>query len=65
MSVQTSAQTDTCAHCAYWKPQASDNGECRRQPPQAITFKVDSETKFETRFPETMAGDWCGEFKAK
>lgn len=65
MSVQTSAKTETCAECAYWKSQTADNGECRRQPPQAISFKVDSETKFETRFPETMASDWCGEFKAK
>lgn len=65
MSVETSTVTDTCAKCAHWNAKASDSGECRRQPPQAISFKIDNETKVETCFPETSASDWCGEFKAK
>ncbi len=65
MTTEAATQTGTCVKCAYWNSQASDSGECRRQPPQAISFKVDSETKFETRFPQTTGSDWCGEFKAK
>mgnify|MGYP001118786325 CR=1 FL=1 len=65
MSVETSTQTDTCAKCTYWNATTTEAGECRRQPPQAISFKVDDETKFETRFPATAGSDWCGEFKAK
>ncbi|MFQ3270305.1 MAG: hypothetical protein ACI9A1_000619 [Lentimonas sp.] len=65
MTTETKAVTSTCAKCTYWNAQEPDQGECRRQPPQAISFKVDSETKFETRFPETAATDWCGEFKAQ
>jgi len=64
MTTQATTKTDTCATCTYWNAKASDTGDCRRQPPQAISFEVDSETKFETRFPETAGSDWCGEFKA-
>jgi len=60
----TTQQTEACAKCAYWKATADNEGVCRRQPPQAITFEVDDEVKFETRFPVTAADDWCGEFKA-
>jgi len=65
MSVQSAIKTESCAKCTYWNSSAADSGECRRQPPQAISFKVDSETKFETRFPVTAGSDWCGEFKAQ
>ncbi len=58
-------KTDTCAKCAYWNEVSSGAGECRRQPPQAISFKVSDEVKFETLFPSTKAEDWCGEFSAK
>lgn len=65
MSTETTTKTDTCVKCTHWNPLSENKGECRRQPPQAITFRVDNETKMETRFPVTSASDWCGEFKAK
>jgi hypothetical protein len=64
MSLETATKTDTCQKCAYWNAQSVDNGECRRHSPQSISFKLDSETKFETRFPNTVGSDWCGEFKS-
>lgn len=57
--------TKTCNACAYWKATDGAQGECRVRSPQAIVFKVDNETQFESRFPETKASDWCGEFAAK
>ena len=63
--METATKTETCAKCAYWNAKGTDDGECRRQPPQAISFKVNEEVKFETRFPMTAADDWCGEFSAK
>jgi len=49
----------------YWNETASSEGECRRQPPQAVSFKVDEGTKFQTCFPVTKAEDWCGEYTPK
>ena len=54
-----------CAQCAHWKALSGDQGECRARPPQAISFKVDDDVKFETRFPVTAGSDWCGEYQAK
>ncbi|MGJ3243784.1 MAG: hypothetical protein ACFE0O_12650 [Opitutales bacterium] len=66
MSTATSQQTKTCASCRYWNPSATaDEGECRRHPPQAISFKVGESVKFETRFPATASEDWCGEYEAR
>jgi len=61
----TVSKTETCSKCAHWNELTSNSGECRRQPPQAISFKVNDEVKFETRFPTTADKDWCGEFSAK
>jgi len=61
----TQTKNETCANCAHWNPISSDEGECRRHPPQAISFKVDDEVRFETRFPKTAGDDWCGEFAAR
>ena len=63
--METATSTKTCATCAHWNALSGDNGQCRRQPPQAISFKVDAGVQFETRFPETAASDWCGEYTAK
>ncbi len=65
MSTDTKTATDTCAACTYWNAESSGKGECRRQPPQAISFKVGEDVRFETKFPVTSASDWCGEFAAK
>lgn len=59
----TTTRTKTCSTCLHWNETGADKGECRRQPPQAVSFRVDEGVVFETRFPETHAGDWCGEFQ--
>lgn len=61
----TKTQAHTCESCTYWKATADAQGECRRQPPQAVTFVVDAQTQFVTRFPVTAAQDWCGEYQLK
>ncbi|MEO0794457.1 MAG: hypothetical protein AAFX93_04825 [Verrucomicrobiota bacterium] len=61
----TTTQTKTCSACAYWNETSSGQGECRVRSPQAIVFNVDAETRFESRFPETKASDWCGEFRTE
>ncbi|HRE79807.1 MAG TPA: hypothetical protein PLN52_02105 [Opitutaceae bacterium] len=54
-----------CSSCNYWNAQASsDQGQCRRHAPQTVVFNVDAGVKFESRFPETKAADWCGDYSA-
>ncbi len=62
MTTSTKADIKTCSACRYWNEQSDNEGECRVRPPQAISFRVDEETHFETVFPVTKAEDWCGEF---
>lgn len=55
-----------CESCTYWQAKSSaTSGECRRHAPQTIAFTVDAGVKFESRFPETKAADWCGDYAAK
>lgn len=63
--METATQTKACGSCAHWNATSADKGQCRRQPPQAISFKVDDATQFETCFPVTASNDWCGEYEAK
>ncbi len=65
MSTVTNTRTETCSQCKFWNASTADEGECRRQPPQAISFRVGDDLKFETRFPVTASDDWCGEFAQK
>jgi hypothetical protein len=66
MSTTTKAATCTCADCKHWSNQAkASEGECRRHAPQALVFVIDAKTKFESRFPATQAGDWCGDFEKR
>jgi hypothetical protein len=66
METKEATTTRTCATCRHWNASATaDTGECRRHPPQAISFKVGDAMKFETRFPATAGNDWCGEYEAK
>jgi hypothetical protein len=58
-------QTKACSACAHWKKLSETEGECRVRAPQTVVFKVDEETKFETKFPVTLADDWCGEYTGK
>ncbi len=62
-TASATATMKACQACLYWDSSAgTGKGFCRRNAPQSIVFKVDDEVKFETRFPETAANDWCGEF---
>ena len=61
----TRPATAVCSACKHWNSQSSNEGECRRHSPQALAFVVDSETKYESRFPVTKANDWCGDFEAR
>lgn len=63
--METATKSKTCSACAYWNDKTGSMGECRVRSPQSIVFKVDDETKFESRFPETKASDWCGEFQPR
>ncbi|MGE9268843.1 MAG: hypothetical protein ACQKBY_12175 [Verrucomicrobiales bacterium] len=63
-NTMTDTATKSCAACAYWKEEGNA-GECRRHAPQTIAFEVDDEVKIESKFPETQASDWCGDFSAK
>jgi hypothetical protein len=62
--MSTPTITKKCEACTYWKNQGHE-GECRRHAPQTIVFNVDSNVKFESRFPVTKDADWCGDFSSK
>jgi hypothetical protein len=66
MTTSEATQTKACQSCVYWDAQAgTEKGLCRRNAPQSIVFEVDDETQFVTRFPETAAEEWCGEYTGK
>jgi hypothetical protein len=66
MKTETQTKTQACASCQYWRNDAqSSQGECRRHAPQMLVFHVADDLKFESRFPATMASDWCGDYQAK
>lgn len=56
-----------CKLCRHWLERANDPtlGECRRFPPTAVASlpadRADEHT-VETVWPDTKAGEWCGEF---
>lgn len=62
MTTETTTRSETCNQCKFWKATEANQGQCRRQPPQAISFRIGDDLKFETRFPVTASDDWCGEF---
>lgn len=62
----TTTTTKSCAACTHWNnTSAGSDGECRRHAPQVISFEVEADVKFESRFPTTAASDWCGDFSSK
>ncbi|MCF3649299.1 hypothetical protein [Synoicihabitans lomoniglobus] len=64
MQTETTTETKACATCTHFKAAADGNGECHRRAPQIVTFQVDENVKFESRFPAVAATDWCGEYSA-
>ncbi len=63
--METATTNNTCAKCKYWDNSAADNGECRRNSPQAVVFKVDAEVEYVSVFPKTKENDWCGDFQPR
>ena len=59
----TVTTTKACEACAYWDSADNKTGECRRHAPVTVAFNVDAATKYEAKFPETKASDWCGDFQ--
>lgn len=58
---------ETCRLCRFWDEveasQARTLGECKRRSPTVCPPSDGTVSTFEhTYFPETEAGDWCGEF---
>lgn len=63
--MSTTIETKSCQACTHWNAKGGSEGECRRHAPQTIAFEIDDDVKVESRFPETKASDWCGDFEAK
>lgn len=47
----------TCKDCAYFAPNADDDGQCRINPPE--TLRPDRRSMW----PTVEAGDWCGSWE--
>lgn len=64
---------ETCETCRFWKPPIGERGRCCRFPPciPAGDLQVrasqavhgDGEGLFIGWWPETLAGEWCGEYQ--
>lgn len=64
-----------CETCRFWQVDAEDDrspgeiGACHRYPPRFLpdshlADSIDGTTSaFTGFFPETMAGEWCGEWQ--
>ncbi len=49
---------NVCGTCDWWDgDDSSRHGACRRHPPHPITPTL-------AAWPETEAGDWCGDYTA-
>lgn len=58
------SRRETCAKCRYWDPvENTDNGrgECRRLSPRWHPDAMYGGV--EASWPQTIAGDWCGEYE--
>ena len=56
-----------CGNCAYWQERHGKQGECRAHAPRLVEAQVvrggiDPDRAL---WPLTIAGEWCGEHKAK
>jgi hypothetical protein len=67
---------ERCKNCRYWLEKYDEQGFCRRYPPVPVvdvSYSEDHEGKLaavfstnpDTYFPETVADEWCGEWKEK
>lgn len=57
--------TPRCDHCRFWAAIEHTNGrgECHRYAPKPFVGSYTDGSEFETYWPETLAGEWCGEFQ--
>ena len=52
----------TCSTCAYYHPEASPRGECRRYAPRPFpSFPL---LPSDQGWPVVGDNDWCGEYKS-
>jgi len=58
-----SSDKNNCSLCDNWLVIEESKGECRSRSPQALFVQDGSKTILETVFPQTIASDWCGDFK--
>lgn len=49
-----------CSNCSYWDALDGNDGLCRRMPPMVV---LDDEDEWVSKWPETLASNWCGEFE--
>lgn len=63
-----SEQKYFCEDCRFWEIASVVNqiGWCRKDPPVTRPNLI-TETRcdWETRWPETIAADWCGQLELK
>jgi len=52
---------ENCCTCRFWDPGNSTRGLCRRNAPRAHMGPIGSEVAVQALWPETAAGDWCGQ----
>ena len=52
-------RTERCDVCRSWQAANTDVGTCHRHAPQPEGTRG----KGRTRWPRTMADEWCGEFE--
>jgi hypothetical protein len=55
-----------CDGCRFWEQVdvRAEVGMCRINPPVTLPIPAhnESEREWETRWPETLSVDWCGQF---
>ena len=64
---------ERCGSCRYWQPKTSATGmegaECRRRPPHVVAAGRETPWRggsdVRSRWPQTSAADWCGEFEPR
>lgn len=55
---------NTCHECRWWDSFDNTNGLCKRRAPQPLVSPADLQESPGAFWPETMSGDFCGEFQA-
>jgi len=51
---------EDCMFCKFYK-----DSQCRRFPPQVVTYIEINDSYTCTEFPQMAPNEWCGEYKRK